>query len=309
MTAASDSPGVADIVPIDTYLRELAVARDLPDLAINMCVSRYAESGPALRAILDRAADGEVLTEEDENLLFRGLYILGAKREQGAFRPLLRLLRLGDTEIHRLLGDAVTEDLPRIAISLFDGDADALFDAIADQRRDEFVRYSLFKTAAFLAFEGRIERERIVRFLERFWEERLAEDGAYVWIGWIEAIGTLGLRFLAPLVEKAWSSGRIPANIMEPRHFEEDLAEAEAAPQDIKRFTKFHPAYIDDAVAALEWTRPKPEPKRKAKDQWAGKPITSPSETRHNPMRHVGRNDPCPCGSGKKAKRCCLATQ
>ncbi|MBN8944495.1 MAG: SEC-C domain-containing protein [Rhizobiales bacterium] len=23
-------------------------------------------------------------------------------------------------------------------------------------------------------------------------------------------------------------------------------------------------------------------------------------------MRHVGRNDPCPCGSGKKAKKCCL---
>lgn len=25
-----------------------------------------------------------------------------------------------------------------------------------------------------------------------------------------------------------------------------------------------------------------------------------------NPMRHVGRNDPCPCGSGKKYKNCCL---
>ena len=24
-----------------------------------------------------------------------------------------------------------------------------------------------------------------------------------------------------------------------------------------------------------------------------------------NPYRHVGRNDPCPCGSGKKFKRCC----
>jgi preprotein translocase subunit SecA len=24
------------------------------------------------------------------------------------------------------------------------------------------------------------------------------------------------------------------------------------------------------------------------------------------PRRHVGRNDPCPCGSGKKYKRCCL---
>jgi len=26
----------------------------------------------------------------------------------------------------------------------------------------------------------------------------------------------------------------------------------------------------------------------------------------HNPLRHVGRNDPCPCGSGKKFKKCCL---
>ena len=26
-----------------------------------------------------------------------------------------------------------------------------------------------------------------------------------------------------------------------------------------------------------------------------------------NPYRHVGRNDPCPCGSGKKYKKCCLS--
>ena len=26
-----------------------------------------------------------------------------------------------------------------------------------------------------------------------------------------------------------------------------------------------------------------------------------------NPLRDVGRNDPCPCGSGKKYKKCCLA--
>jgi uncharacterized protein len=25
-----------------------------------------------------------------------------------------------------------------------------------------------------------------------------------------------------------------------------------------------------------------------------------------NPHRDVGRNDPCPCGSGKKHKKCCL---
>ena len=29
-------------------------------------------------------------------------------------------------------------------------------------------------------------------------------------------------------------------------------------------------------------------------------------EPYQNPFRGVGRNDPCPCGSGKKFKKCCL---
>lgn len=31
-------------------------------------------------------------------------------------------------------------------------------------------------------------------------------------------------------------------------------------------------------------------------------------ETSSNPQVHVGRNDPCPCGSGKKHKKCCIRT-
>jgi uncharacterized protein len=34
---------------------------------------------------------------------------------------------------------------------------------------------------------------------------------------------------------------------------------------------------------------------------WPGRP-----EPALNPFRNVGRNDPCPCGSGKKFKKCCL---
>lgn len=31
-------------------------------------------------------------------------------------------------------------------------------------------------------------------------------------------------------------------------------------------------------------------------------------ETVRNPLREVGRNDACPCGSGAKFKKCCLKT-
>jgi uncharacterized protein YecA (UPF0149 family) len=30
------------------------------------------------------------------------------------------------------------------------------------------------------------------------------------------------------------------------------------------------------------------------------------NEPMRNPLRGVGRNDPCPCGSDKKYKKCCL---
>ena len=33
------------------------------------------------------------------------------------------------------------------------------------------------------------------------------------------------------------------------------------------------------------------------------------SKTVHNPDKNIGRNDSCPCGSGKKYKKCCGANQ
>nr|WP_287260507.1 SEC-C metal-binding domain-containing protein [Mesorhizobium sp.] len=70
--------------------------------------------------------------------------------------------------------------------------------------------------------------------------------------------------------------------------------------------------YIDDVLEALEWSRhagfpdeedrQSPLPEKTWLDELPS--LTAPVT---NPLRHVGRNDPCPCGSGKKAKKCCLA--
>jgi len=39
--------------------------------------------------------------------------------------------------------------------------------------------------------------------------------------------------------------------------------------------------------------------------RWLAARLDAPSSTRRGAPR-IGRNDPCPCGSGKKFKRCCL---
>ncbi len=36
--------------------------------------------------------------------------------------------------------------------------------------------------------------------------------------------------------------------------------------------------------------------------------LISPEENCHLVVRKIGRNEPCPCGSGKKVKHCCQTT-
>src|SRR5260370_19936350 len=113
MAVPSDNGDTPNLPPIEDYLHELATSRQLPDGAVAMCTLRLPESGPALRAVLARAADGELLTEDDATLLFRGLYILGGRRDPQALQPVLRLLPRPQDEGRRLLADALTENLAR----------------------------------------------------------------------------------------------------------------------------------------------------------------------------------------------------
>jgi uncharacterized protein len=296
-----------DLGPIEEYLHAVATERKLPDFAVGMCTLRIEEAAPKLRAVLLRAADDEVLSDDESLLLFRGLHILGGARDRQACQPLLRLLRRPFDEVIALLGDTVIESLAQIVTGVFDDDADALFALIIDRSIDGFIRDALFGAATFLAWERRIQRDQYRGFLVRFHEERPAEDGDQAWAGWLQAIALLGLRDLAPLVESAVREDRIPEQWVDHPPFEEDLAEAEHAPDDIDRFTQSKLGYIEDVLVSLDWARDSEDIFDEDGEEAPWTDFAYPSEPVRNPWRHVGRNDPCPCGSGKKAKKCCLA--
>lgn len=48
------------------------------------------------------------------------------------------------------------------------------------------------------------------------------------------------------------------------------------------------------------------ERQRKDRPSEEDGPAPPPPETIHKDAEEPGRNDPCPCGSGKKYKQCCL---
>ena len=292
---------------IEYHVLDLVLLPELSERAVTACMQRYPEAGPHLRTALERSAAGEKETDEIAQGLFRALHLMGGMRDPQAFAPLLRLLSRPSEDLEWLLGEAITETLPQILAGVFDGNADALFEAIADQERDELVRDSLLRAATFLTWEGRIDRLRMVAFLARFGSGELAVEGEFVWHAWVDAIALLGLRHLEPLVMQALAKGLIDEFIFERDEFHASLERAERNPADVSRFTDVGMGHLDDVLGTLRgfaaqeaerdeegFTLPEGE------DDWDHRPVI-------NPLRHVGRNDPCPCGSGKKAKRCCLA--
>ncbi len=291
--------------PIGDHLHALATEGRTPVLALGHCVLRIGESGPILRELVAKAAEGTTLTDAEELLLFRGLYILGGARDPLTFKPLLRLLRLPDEQLGDLLGDCITEALSRIVAGVFDDDADTLMNAIADPSIDEFVRNALFGAATYLTWEGRIDREPFIAFLERFHRERLADAGDMAWAGWLEAISLLPVSEMAPLVHEAFRNGWIDPVWLDPADFDEDLARAVRALDDPLRFQQVHLGYIEDVLADLEKFDHADDAGEDWRSSWDDPMDERPAPVT-NPWRDVGRNDPCPCGSGKKAKKCCL---
>ena len=274
----------------------LSVAQHLPADALDEAVRRPQAIAESVLHAVERAVAGETLSGRDRNLLFWGIHALGAARETRLCGPLLRLLRRDAEALGDLVGDAVGTTLPRIVASIFDGDGAALEAALLDRGVDEFVRWNLFGAYSYLAFSGAIPPERARDLLVRFDATRPARAGDAAWNGWEETVALLGFRDLAPRVAAAHADARLLADEADGDWFERTLAEAEARPDDPARFAERELGLVGDVVAELEAALESGE------DAPAAEPVK-------NPLREVGRNDPCPCGSGKKFKKCCLGKE
>jgi hypothetical protein len=245
--------------------------------------------------------------------LFLIFHLLGEWRERSAYRPLANLLRRADVD--DVLGQAITETAHSVMAAVFDGDPQPLYDVILDQSADEFARAAMFDTLVTVVGEGQLPRAEAARFLVGCFTEIRPVERCYVWSGWQDAVALLGLEELRPLVKQVFDRGSIDPMWLSYQEFEEDLAYAIAHPEAPRTYAQDRFPLFGDTVEVLsKWygfseayfAKERRFARESEREQHLTYAIEDPMSPFINPSRNVGRNDPCPCGSGKKYKKCCL---
>ena len=294
----------------EKILHELTLAEGLPREALKAASAQRVEMLPLFLDEIATYLALEPAARAKPTPLFFIFHLFGEWREKAAYRPFARLLRLPGHEIDAIFGDGITSTSHRVIAAIFDGDPQPLYDIILDPNADEFIRAGMYKALAIVTLRGELDRAVAGRFLRDAFVEIRPQTECYVWVGWQSAIAALGMSDLKILVKRAFDRGFIDSDVLGFDYFEKDLRRGIEHPGEARCPGDHRYALFGDTIDELSAWSCFTEQYRDDQERWRRQAEANRdrSQSLDDTVKGVGRNDPCPCGSGRKFKKCCFAT-
>jgi hypothetical protein len=285
----------------EEILAELSAANEKQPLAALESADVYREAlvEPLLHAIERGLADPTGLPEGDAMLFSYATYLLAKWRERRAYPLIIRWLSLPGEDAFEIGGDSVTQDGARFLASTFDGDFEPIKSLILNRQANEFCRGQAVDSMALLAAWGEVPREIVEDHFLWLAREALEREFSHVWDSLASsAVDIEALRTFSEL-RRAYDEGLIDPGFMSAS----ELDEVEAGPRGkwIEHYRETQPPISDVAEATSWWQC------FSKSDRASQLAEIAQGHSNHQTVRSqkTGRNDPCPCGSGKKYKKCC----
>jgi hypothetical protein len=303
----------------------------LPVEAIETVKTNWSVFYPDLERLIDQfVADDTSLTDQQNAILFFGTLLLGQLKYTPALPNFLKLFGRSDTlltPLEKAFGDALTELTPTLFYNVADGNTHLLSDYIIDGHQAMYCKASAME-AVFAQYEvGIINKIELGEYVSR-------------WLACFLAIPSSINRFLMSALAdycivyrlddfKSQFMDLCGKNVGNESLFDEDRFKQE----EVKRWDKHDaPKLIESGIIQTDfnvvdtlksWIDDEPEDGEL--DSFVNEGFDSLMEEGSllanimydentilensvpvNSLKMAGRNDPCPCGSGKKYKKCCL---
>ena len=270
-----------------------------PARAMAEAQARQQEITPLLLDLLREAAENQEKVARDSvnvGYIF-AMYLLAQFREKRAFAPLLAFFSTPGDTARRMTGDIITEGLGQLLASVAGGDIQPIQDLVENRQRDPFVRAAALEALLCLVAWNELDASFLADYLAELARRGLERQPSHVWNYLVEAATQCCPAALWPALARAYDEGLVSEFYIGRQEAEEQLRSP-----------------LEPRLVALR-QNPGLQPITSAAEEMGGWACFQPERTvvrqvaPREPVRRpakVGRNDPCPCGSGKKYKKCCL---
>lgn len=310
------------MISVPEFMKPLErVSQPFPAAAVEEVEARWEESRPHLIAVLEWTAAHMERVAKDEDFVLAdfAMHLCAQFRDTEAYEPLLKIVR------HPLavdyLEDGITYSLHKILASVSGGDPKPLQAIVEDESLDEFIRSAGLQALGALLRHGMLERPYLVNYMTDLYRERLVRDDSFVWSALVAMSADLRFREHLDAIRSAYGEGladpcvesldRIEKRLSrdpDPGEDTMDYSLLDDTITEMSRWICFHENWETEAVFEededLDFFY---DDDPIGEDTFSGwfPPFNDPVPDPSPAQPKIGRNEPCPCQSGKKYKKCC----
>lgn len=278
-----------------------------PKEALNAALNQQEEITPHLLNILKNViADHESIKMEQMDYIF-SLYVLSKFREKEAFPYILAMASLPGELPEDLLGDCITEALARFIVSTFNGDLLSIKTLIENPELNEWSRNAALYSLVGLFAIGKLKREELIDYLRYLFHSPLADDEEFI-TRLVNIAADIYPEELMDEINQAFDKDKVDIYHVDKKWIAKILEKGKEECLSKYVYNDHFHLPIDDVEEDMGWMSAFEKPQKKhfispsSYENFISE--TATTYTRLTPK--VGRNEPCPCGSDKKFKKCCL---
>ena len=253
------------------------------------------------------------------------LYLLAQFRNKEAYPLFIELLSLPEDTLWALLGELDGWDSVLASVSC--GDDSKILELIENDNIDEYARCVALNSLVAVYVAGEKKREELISYFKELFDGKLERSSTAVWMNLVDCCLNLHAEELLEDILKAIQDELVWEGEISIMDIEEEFDQDKQTAID-KLFIGERYQLINDTIKEMEWWAcfkgneqldadiadslfdaaseliPQEEVDQFQKRQQKHYSNPTPSEpVRTEPK--IGRNQPCPCGSGKKYKKCC----
>jgi len=283
-------------------------SRYYPKDAVIAAEDLRSELEPVFIEELRNIADDQYYLQSKEDGYFLHIYsafFLAKWQTKQAFPILLKIFSQDTVSNDYHWGDVVTEDLHSLIASVYTDELDELEAFMRNPSNGEYERSAIADAFVTLYVEGIIDRETAVEKLRSCLEHYITLNLEYDYLpsSLASKLANLHPSDSMSTIKKAFEHGLVDPMSIRFENVEEYAEQDQAELLNLLRKrgrNKLVTSVVDELGGWACFRSKEKRSSSKTNTSW-GLP-----QQPHKATEKVGRNDHCPCGSGKNYKKCCL---